>query len=237
MGTSYNPKIVTNGLVLHLDAANKKSYPGAGTSWVDLSKNKYNFTTYGSPVYSTSRNGILTFAKASSQYAEYSTLLPNLSSWTAEIWVNFTSLPSATSGNTIGVALFTGIFDNSTKINFTIGCVVTGSADIYAAFYNGAWRNTSSGHTPSTGQWYCYTGTYDGALLSLYVNGLFFSSLSYVGTPQSGGGVRVARRWDNSVVSGNLFDGSASSAKLYNRALSATEVLQNYNASKGRFIL
>ena len=61
MGTSYNPRIVTNGLVLCLDAANKRSYPGAGTTWTDLSHNPTNLTLYNGLSYSDEGNGSLLF--------------------------------------------------------------------------------------------------------------------------------------------------------------------------------
>ena len=232
MGTSYNPKIVTNGLVLNLDAANKKSYPGTGTSWYDLTKNKYNFTLYNSPTYSSLNNGILTFSKTSLQYAEYSATLSSLSNWTVETWVKFTTTPASSSQVT---ALIVGIY-NGANLNFCIG--TTNSPTDYtirAGFYNGAWRQSSIGHSPSAETWYSYTATYDGSNIILYVNGILFNSTGYIGTSQSGGGVRIARRWDSTLTSTNLTDGSVSIARLYNKALIANEVLQNYNATKGRF--
>lgn len=51
MGIAYNTNIVRDGLVLHLDAANVKSYPGSGATWYDLSGNGYNATLYNSPVH------------------------------------------------------------------------------------------------------------------------------------------------------------------------------------------
>lgn len=232
MGTSYNPKIIINGLILNLDAANRKSYPTTGTDWTDLTKNKYNFTLYNAPTYSSSNNGILTFAKASLQYADYITTFSNLSTWTAEVWVKFTTVPVS---GTEFPALITGLFDLSTKVNFTLGVVgVPADGLIRAGFFNGSWRNTG-GHQPVLGIWYQYVGTYDGSNIVLYVNGQSFSSTAYTGTPQSGGGIRIARRWDSTLSSVNLIDGSIPIARLYNRALTASEVLQNYNATKGRF--
>ena len=57
MGISYNPKIVTNGLVLCLDAANAKSYPGSGTAWTDLSGLGNTGTLTNGPTYSSANNG------------------------------------------------------------------------------------------------------------------------------------------------------------------------------------
>jgi len=55
------PNIVTSGLVLQLDAANTKSYPGSGTTWTDLSGNGNNGTLTNSPTFSSANGGIFTF--------------------------------------------------------------------------------------------------------------------------------------------------------------------------------
>ena len=61
MGTSYNPHIVSDGLVLCLDAANPRSYPGSGTSWYDLSGNGNNGTLVNGVGYSSDNAGSLVF--------------------------------------------------------------------------------------------------------------------------------------------------------------------------------
>jgi hypothetical protein len=61
MGFNYSPKIVTDGLVLYLDAANSKSYPGSGTTWGDLSRSQNNGALVNGPTFSSANNGILTF--------------------------------------------------------------------------------------------------------------------------------------------------------------------------------
>ena len=61
MSTKYSPKIVTDGLVLCLDAANSKSYPGSGTSWNDLSRNNNTGTLTNGPTYTSSFGGSSVF--------------------------------------------------------------------------------------------------------------------------------------------------------------------------------
>jgi hypothetical protein len=61
MGLSHSPSIATNGLVLCLDAANRKSYPGSGTTWTDLSGNGNNGTLTNGPTYSSANGGSLSF--------------------------------------------------------------------------------------------------------------------------------------------------------------------------------
>ena len=98
-------------------------------------------------------------------------------------------------------------------------------------FYDGSWHYSPSVST-ALNTWQCIAYSYDGTNLTIYSNGVSGGSNSYVGTPNSGGGgVRIGRRWDIA----DYFAGSISAVKVYNRALSATEVLQNFNALRSRY--
>jgi hypothetical protein len=84
-----------------------------------------------------------------------------------------------------------------------------------AAAYNGLWTN--------------FTGTYDGSRLTLYINGILYSTALFDLSP-----IRV--RTGNVTIGGTRYlDGKVSNVVIYNRALSAEEIMQNYNALKGRF--
>ncbi len=107
--------------------------------------------------------------------------------------------------------------------------------NLAVGFFDGAWRNTS-GFTPSLNTWYQVVGTYDGTTIRQYVNGSANGgTLTYSGTPQSGGEVRLMRRWDSPLLPGNLVDGDLAIVKIYNTALSSGEVLANFNSNKNRF--
>jgi hypothetical protein len=98
-------------------------------------------------------------------------------------------------------------------------------------FYNGAW-NISSAYTLTAGNWYHLVGNFDGANLRLYVNGVNQVTTANTGTPTvNTGGIRLMRRWDYD----EYWGGHLSTVKIYNRALTSQEILQNYNATKGRF--
>jgi hypothetical protein len=74
MATNYNPSIVTSGLQVYLDAANVKSYPGSGTSWLDLTGNGNNFTLVNSPTWSSANGGVFeTNGTTSAITSSYST--------------------------------------------------------------------------------------------------------------------------------------------------------------------
>jgi hypothetical protein len=103
-------------------------------------------------------------------------------------------------------------------------------------FFNGAWR-TTTGFVPQTNVWYQVVGTYDGSTIRQYVNGSASGgTLNYVGASQSGGEIRLMRRWDETLSSGNLVDGDLAIVKIYNTALSGSQILQNYNDTYTRFM-
>jgi len=81
-----------------------------------------------------------------------------------------------------------------------------------------------------------FAGTYNGSTVTLYVNATTTFTLSYGGTPQSGGGIRIARRWDDVAnVTTNFTDGVMPVVKIYNRSLAAEEVSQNFNTQRSRY--
>ena len=222
--------VLTNGLVFSVDAGFTPSFYTSGSTWKDISLSGATATLFNSPSFSATSGGFLRFSKASSQYAT-STNIGSISNWTAEVWVRFNS------STTNQVAMVIGNqFNGTNAINFTIGTNgAPGSWNIQAGFFDGAWRNTT-GFAPALNTWYQIVGTYDGATIRQYVNGnASGGTLNYVGTPSSGGEIRMMRRWDDVVSSGNLFDGDLAITRVYNRALTADEVLLNYNAQKTRF--
>lgn len=226
--TSSPQQIVTSGLLVWLDAGRPGSYSGSGATWTDLTGGN-DATLVNSPTYSTTYGGELTFAKSSFQYGTL-TDLGNLSAWTVEAWIRFNTSPVAGTN-----AIVTNQYDGINKVNFAIGSLTPGSSAIRAGFYDGSWR-TSSGVTVSTAQWYHFVGTYDGATIKMYNNTTSVGDTSYSGTPQSGGEVRIARRWDSGTGdSNNFIDGIIPVVRIYNRAITSDEVKQNFNVQRSRY--
>lgn len=222
--------IVTSGLQVYLDAGNPTSYNGSGSTWNDLSPFNRNATLYNTPTYSSANSGYLSFLDTSLQYATIPDI-GSLSTWTIEAWAN---ISLSLSGKV--TAIVCNQFNLSTALNFSLG---TNNApfvyNIALGYFNGAWR-TTSGITPSLNTWTYFAGTYNGTILRQYTNDTEVSNLSYTGTSQSGGEIRIARRWDeSSTTASNYLRGSISIIRIYNRALSAAELLQNYNAQKTRY--
>jgi len=222
--------IVTDGLLINVDAGFTPSYPTTGSTWYDLSGGTRNSTLFNTPSYSSSNSGSLNFSTASLNYGT----IPNIGTiqnWTAEVWVKFNS----TTTNQVAMVLGNQ-YNGSTSINFTIGTNgAPTSWNIQAGFFQNGWF-TTTGFTPVIGTWYQVVGTYDGTTIRQYVNGVANGgTVNITRTLQSGGEVRIMRRWDSTVNSNDLFNGNLAIARVYNKALEASEVLQNFNAQKGRF--
>jgi hypothetical protein len=90
MSVAGGPDLIQDGLVLCLDAANTKSYPGSGTSWVDLSGNGNNGTLTNGPTFSSTNGGNI-FFDGTNDYVRVSStsIIPGSSSFTFNIWLNY----------------------------------------------------------------------------------------------------------------------------------------------------
>lgn len=218
------PNIVTSGLTLSFDASFIPSYPRKNTLWYDISGNGTNATLYNTPTFTNSTDTYFSFNKNSFEYAETSNI-SDLNRWTIESRFRVTS--SLTNQVT---SVVTNQFNLSTKLNFSMGTNnAPSNYNMTVGFFDGAWRNVT-GFTPTLNQWYHVVGTYDGSAIRMYVDGSLSQTLNYVGTPQSGGTVRIARRWDspdNNAI--NFFPGDIHFVRIYNRALSSDEINQNYS--------
>jgi hypothetical protein len=229
MTVAYNPSCVTNGLVLYLDAGNTKSYPGTGTAWTDLSGNANNGILVNSPVFSSNYGGILSF-NGTNQYADcgYNSIIYNLTTnFTIEVWVMWTGAV-ATTGN--GQWMVANVDVSGTIGGFQLGYIP--SIGFILSTY-GNIQDVRYNIVPTINTWYHFVGTKSSTLgYALYLNGVSVASnsiLTAAGVAPSN--LRIAQRQrDNTYFPGNI-----PLLRVYNRALSATEILQNFSALRGRF--
>ena len=223
----YNgPTIVTNGLVVSLDAADRNSYPTTGTTWTDLSGNGNNMTLTNGPTFNSNNGGFIVF-DGSNDYAvktSPSNIPNNQSAKTISAWFY-----SSRDNNFQDTMLAT----NSGVVNSGVSLKVNNQRKMVVEDLNGNPILTST-VTPITNVRYNFTFTTTGTTNKIYVNGLQDVTNTFTHPTGSVTGIYLG----SSHVAGNphLFGGIAI-ALYYNRELSAQEVLQNYNATKSRFRL
>lgn len=204
--------------IVYLNATNRLSYSGTGTTWFDLIDGN-NAQLLNNPTFSSSP-GSIDFDSTNLQWAEIPDL-GSLSVWTVESW--FYLQEDLTGYIT---AIVCNEFDLSTSLNFSMGTNNSpGSYNLSVGFFDGTWHSTT-GFVPEVNTWYHSVGTYDGSTIKQYVNGALIDSLSYTGTPTSGGNTRIASRWDDQTLSSDFFPGSISLVRIYDQALTEFEVNQ-----------
>jgi hypothetical protein len=210
MGLIHSPRIVTDGLVLCLDAGNTRSYPGSGTTWTNLSGLGNNGTLTNGPTFSSSNRGSIVFDGVD-DYITSSFSTSSGQAVTYEGWLFSTE----TTGT---YRMFLDSNASSPRIQW----FVTGTIE----FDNGIHRTSSVYRN----QWVhvAYSKPSGSSGASFYVNGQFENS----GPPYTLSAVTPS--WFNRVTA-DTWAGRCSIIRSYNRALSAAEIRQNFNALRGRF--
>jgi hypothetical protein len=221
MSISYNSSIVTNGLVLCLDAANPRSYPGSGSVWYDVSGNGRNLTLQNGPTFDGSNSGSLIFdgvddwANTTDNGIGVGSRLPH----SIDMWVNFNVITStrwwlAVLGQ-FGQGAHHWIGSSPTQTQF------------------GTWAGACQRNPDLIGNniWLNIVSTYDGTNLILYVNLNPTASCEATDFNFTNSEFTLGLR----IGAESYFNGKIATAKLYNRALSAAEITQNFNALRGRY--
>jgi len=208
-------KTTSNGLVLHLDAANNKSYPGSGTSWRDLSSNGNNGTLTGGPTFSNSNNGTMVFDYVDDAITGMGNL-GSPSTFTLNAWVRSTNISQAQNIFNANPPFFLRITSS------TIRCCV----------YTGSWIFVNGSITLSSNVWYNLVLTYDQSYVKGYVNGVLDVNSVKTGAPVWGTfqGIGYTTGGEDAPSVTNI-----AVAQVYNRALSAVEIRQNYDSTRSRF--
>jgi hypothetical protein len=222
MSASANPDIVDDGLVLCLDAGDPKSYAGSGATWNDRSGNEGDATLYNSPTFTTNNGGSLNFDGGNNWGKTSSTTILNSSAYTKIAWFR----PQGITRNIISGG-------GSSQHAFWMGNT---NHTLYAG-HNGSWyivsyRPNASGDMVD--EWWCGAVTFNSTTgWVLYMNGIQVDTNSSTTTNTGNGIIRIGAYND----ADNLFNGDINIVQVYNRVLTADEILQNFNAQKGRFDL
>jgi hypothetical protein len=224
--SAFQPNIVTNGLVLNLDAINPNSYPQSGTIWYDTSGNNNNGTlTNGT---SWTPNGAQTSFSFDGvdDYASFNintTDITNSNQLTFNVWYRYLTSGQDTSLLEIGGFYnhWSLYWDSANKNILTFS--ITGS-------YSNRVQSTTN---TKTGQWFNSCGTYSSNSTKIYTNGVLEGTVNNQ-TLLNQTGIKEGRiAGDNGTV--NEMGGNVAIVQVYKKELSSQEVLQNYNALKSRF--
>lgn len=223
--------VVTSGLQLYLNAGNVSSYPGSGNNWYDLSTNNYTASLINSPGYTSSNGGTLTFNGAT-QYVD-----TNQSLASNEFSVGAWFKSSAGGIKMILSKETTTGWPWNYRIWLNGGAII---GDIALAGGSNV-SITSPLSSYNNGSWYNVMFTRNDSTLRLYVNGtevtntpdtltgaITNSQEVWIGRSAfTGGGISPTGNYP--------YNGSISEIMIYNRVLSASEILQNFDATKTRF--
>ena len=230
----YYGGIVKDGLVLNLDAGKKDSYNRVGTSWNDISGNRNNgtLTNFGSQIiYNSDKGGSIVFDGTNDYLITNSTFSINTNNRTFETWIKINNssssgfYPILQQNSSFSNGLSVNISGLQKKFNSNLIINPVGSGTNYQAYENGF------DPTPYQGQWIHLVGVIQGSVSSIvYFNGNMVSTEVITINPE-----QTARYVMTGYQPG--YNMNMGLSRVYNRALSATEVLQNYNATKGRFNL
>lgn len=263
MAFHYSPKIVTDGLVMYLDAANTKSYVSGSTSWNDISRggnngtliNGVGFSNQGVPRFildgTDDRIDVPKDLNGFEHNIQYDI------NWTIECWM-YMYTPDASPQS------YKGIYGNYNGCNYSVypgnaqGFIIYNAnnpATVYTNFGFGpkspsgcpdsvSWNNSESSwvYDLAINKWCHWVITSDdGTYYKIYVNGVQRGSTKTFDFKNSA--YRTANNltsnrnysWGGSFVSNEANEIDFSCMRMYNRPLSATEILQNYNATKSRF--
>jgi hypothetical protein len=226
MAGTVAPNVVTDGLVLYVDAANTKSYVSGSTTWVDMAAGN-NGTLINGPTYSSANGGSIVF-DGSNDYVSLGNNLDQNGPLTIMSWIYTTTVNSGARAIISNCNVGGNQQDYVLEINRTAGKVGAFWGDVLLLVSNqllviNQWYYVGFVRSGSTSNW----------TLNLYINETNDSTTTTSVNPNATNtSTSIGRAGD---FPSQYFSGRISNTQIYNRALSATEVLQNYNATKTRF--
>lgn len=220
----HSPRIVTDGLVLYLDAANGRSYPGTGATCTDLSSDRMSGELVNSPTFNSSNLGYFQFV--TDDYIR----IPNNTSLdtqtpSVEVWIKTNALYQNGFWFEKGtVNTQYSLFQEGTNIQWrqNIGGIKT--------------QSTSTATFLNTTSWYQIVGTFTSGDRRTYINTLLTKSDTQSGTINiNNGGMSIGVYGGYSGSRSYYYNGNLAICRVYNKVLTPEEIKQNYNATRGRF--
>lgn len=236
MSLVHNTSVVRSGLVLQLDAANPKSYPGSSTTWNDLSGSNNHGTLVNAVGYTSDNKGSMVFDGTN----DHSLLpvnffaFPTLTTFTISVWFR----SSQTNGGTIFGQQVGNNPSSSTAWVPVIYLRTDGKIRVEPFWTGNVGNFILSSSTLNDNNWHNIVTTFNSGTNQLYIDGIYdtqqtgktLSSFTSTYYYIVGAGYAAGRS-----LGTNYFSGSISNFKFYNRALTAQEIAQNFEALRGRY--
>lgn len=247
MALAHSPRIVTDGLVLCLDAGNTKSYPGSGTTWTDLTGRGNNGTLINGPTYSSANGGTINLDGTNDYIDGYndSAIFVNDNSLTVSIFANIAEASKDISGGLVCSQRFQSEGDPG-GYGFVIPGTANGSSTTLSVNLTKNISGTSTSYqnlSPLTyvrNQFRYYSFTYSSSskTVSTYMNGILQNSstnLNYGWTVNTTSRKTLIGQNTQGGWSNQFYNIRIGAVHIHNRALTASEVQQNFNALRGRY--
>jgi hypothetical protein len=214
--------IVTDGLVLNLDAGNPLSYPGTGTTWTDLTTNGNNGTLINGPTFDSANGGSIVFDGTNDYVNCGNASNLQITVGTISVWVK-TTTPGSGYRGIITKQFSWGLFvQDDILITFDWGNV-NGTRSTGINISDGTWKNVVMTFTQTIG------APSNNAIVYLNGNPVLTTTIKYSNNTIN---VELGRGGSSTE---QVLNGNISQALIYNKVLTPQEVLQNFNATKGRY--
>lgn len=224
------PQIVKDGLVLWLDAANNKSYTSGSAIWRDMSGNNNTGTLTNGPTFSNANNGSIVFDGINDNVLDPTVNYNSYSNnFTANVWIK----ANTTSGNN-------GImgWGHSGVVPYYTWALTISDGKFTTQIYNGVNHYVTSSIVEANVWYNAAFVVYQSGLMELYINSTKFSALGSSNLIRS-----RTDQYDRTIIGTNpntsqpTLNGNIATTQIYNRALTPSEVQQNFNALRGRYNL
>jgi hypothetical protein len=239
MSYHNGPRIVTDGLVLLLDAGNSKSYPGSGTLWTDLSGNSNNGTLTNGPTYNSANKGGVVLDGVNDYIVKDS--MSSFSVYHISMWIKPASLvnSSVSIGSLIQLRYQAA---GSYAWYISLGSATSLLSNEYitiADLQNGGRMAVADGGSLLANNWYNLVFNYD-TEYKIYINGVLKNTVLYIfgAVPllTNPNKLYIGTVDGDGAGTRGFFNGTIGQTSIYNRSLSSNEIQQNYNALKGRYL-
>ena len=230
-----DPDLITDGLILNYDFGSADTYPGSGNTAVNLTGTGLTGTLTNSPAYSTLGGGSLTFNGTNTYISSAD---PGLAiPFTMNVWIYFNSLNGWQTfiGQDTSTAVARGRFYFQRANSNALSPITPGRINFTLTKSDGEVWIVNSLANPTVSTWTNYTVTVSSTQMSLYQNGILQESTTGTLSLQPGtGSFTYGVGWYDNILAdySNL---NMSSVQIYNRALSQSEISQNFNNMRNRF--